>query len=75
MIRQTWKSTWPAVVLLVLAAQASRAELLAGPGTYLPTRKAIRGGHYSAVVHSSLVGAEGGQILVDRTVSLINSIL
>ena len=47
---------------------------LAGPGTYLPTEKAIRGGHYSAVVHSSLVGPEGGNVLVDRTVSIIDSL-
>ncbi len=47
---------------------------LVGPGTYVPTEKAVRGGHYSAVVHSSLVGPEGGQVLVDRTVELINSI-
>jgi hypothetical protein len=47
---------------------------LVGSGTYLPTEKAVRGGHYSAVVHSSLVGPEGGQILVDRTVELINSL-
>ena len=47
---------------------------LVGPGTYLPTEKAIRGGHYSAVVHSSLVGPEGGNVLVNRTVSIINSL-
>ncbi len=47
---------------------------LAGPGTYLPTEKAVRGGHYSAIVHSNLVGPEGGQVLVDRTVQLIDSI-
>ncbi len=47
---------------------------LAGPGTYLPTAKAVRGGHYSAIVHSSLVGPEGGQMLVDRTVALIDSL-
>lgn len=47
---------------------------LVGPGTYLPTEKAVRGGHYSAVVHSSLVGPEGGNILVDRTVNVINSL-
>lgn len=47
---------------------------LVGPGTYLPTEKAIRGGHYSAVVHSSLVGPEGGDVLVDRTVNIINSL-
>jgi hypothetical protein len=46
---------------------------LAGPGTYLPTAKAIQGGHYSAIVQSNLVGPEGGQLLVDRTVELINS--
>jgi len=46
---------------------------LVGPGTYLPTAKAVRGGHYSAVVHSSLVGPEGGQVLVDRTVAVIES--
>jgi len=47
---------------------------LVGPGTYLPTEKAIRGGHYSAVVHSSLVGPEGGNVLVDHTVNTINSL-
>jgi hypothetical protein len=47
---------------------------LAGPGTYLPTAKAVRGGHYSAIVHSNLVGPEGGQFLVDRTVELIDAL-
>jgi len=47
---------------------------LVGPGTYLPTEKAIRAGHYSAVVHSSLVGPEGGNVLVERTVNIINSL-
>ena len=47
---------------------------LVGTGTYLPTDKAIRGGHYSAVVHSSLVGPEGGKVLVDHTVNAINSL-
>jgi len=47
---------------------------LVGPGTYLPTEKAIRGGHYSAIVHSSLVGPEGGNILVNRTLNIINSL-
>ena len=46
---------------------------LVGPGTYLPTERAVRGGHYSAIVHSSLVGPEGGQVLVDRTVELIDA--
>ncbi|UCC97532.1 MAG: hypothetical protein JSW66_17020, partial [Phycisphaerales bacterium] len=47
---------------------------LVGQASYLPTEKAIRGGHYSAVVHSSLVGPEGGTVLVDRTVNVINSL-
>jgi len=47
---------------------------LAGPGTYLPTETGVQGGHYSAVVHSSLVGPEGGQVLVDRTVEVIDSL-
>ena len=47
---------------------------LAGPGTYLPTEKAIAGGGYSAVCQSNVVGAEGGQILVDRTVALIDAL-
>ena len=47
---------------------------LVGPGTYLPTEKAVRGGSYSAIVESNVVGPEGGQILVDRTVELINSL-
>jgi len=47
---------------------------LVGEGSYLPTERAVRGGHYSAVVHSSLVGPEGGDVLVDRTVNVINSL-
>lgn len=47
---------------------------LAGSGTYLPTERAVQGGHYSAVVQSNLVGPEGGQALVDRTVELINAL-
>jgi hypothetical protein len=46
---------------------------LAGPGTYLPTEKAVKGGSYSAIIESFNVGPEGGQMLVDRTVDLINS--
>lgn len=46
---------------------------LAGPGTYLPTARAVKGGHYSAIVHSNQVGPEGGQVLVDKTVELIDA--
>ncbi|WP_406698159.1 hypothetical protein V5E97_04825 [Singulisphaera sp. Ch08] len=47
---------------------------LAGPGSYLPTERAVRGGGYSAIVESNLVGPEGGQVLSDETVNLINSL-
>ncbi|MEO9005388.1 MAG: hypothetical protein ABI288_11660, partial [Ginsengibacter sp.] len=47
---------------------------LAGPGTYLPTAKAVAGGSYSAIVQSNLVGPEGGKMLVDRTVNLIDGL-
>jgi len=47
---------------------------LVGSGTYLPTEKAVKGGGYSAIIQSNLVGPEGGQILVDRTVELINEL-
>jgi len=45
---------------------------LAGPGTYLPTEKAIRGGGYSAVCQSNSVGAAGGKILVATTLEMLN---
>lgn len=42
---------------------------LAGPGTYLPSARAARGGGYSAIAESNEVGPEAGQVLVDHTVS------
>ncbi len=47
---------------------------LAGPGTYLPTERAVRGGGYSAVIQSSRVGPNGGQALVDQTVAAIKQL-
>ncbi len=54
------------------ALQTFVVQLAAGTGSYLPTEKAVRGGGYSAIVQSTLVGPEGGQVLVDHTVQLIN---
>lgn len=45
---------------------------LAGPGTYLPSAKAMAGGGYSAVCQSNVVGPEGGQILVDKTLEIMD---
>ncbi|MEA1949951.1 MAG: hypothetical protein U9N87_01085, partial [Planctomycetota bacterium] len=47
---------------------------LTGPGSYLPTAEAAKGGGYSAIVESNLVGPKGGQILVDRTVEELNKL-
>lgn len=46
---------------------------LAGPGSYLPTEPAVRGGGYSAIAESNQVGPEGGQVLSDRTVEILNA--
>lgn len=59
------------------ALQTFIIQLTAGSGgihmgTYLPTEKAEKGGGYSAVIQSCVVGHEGGQILVDRTVKMID---
>ena len=47
---------------------------LAGPGSYVPTARAVRGGGYSAIAESNLVGPQGGQELVERTVEAINAL-
>lgn len=47
---------------------------LSGPGTYVPTPRAAQGGGYSAIAESNVVGPEGGQILVERSVKLINTL-
>jgi hypothetical protein len=47
---------------------------LAGPGTYLPTARAVLGGGYSAIPESNVVGPEGGQELVERTLEQISSL-
>lgn len=45
---------------------------LSGPGTYLPSVRAAKGGGYSAVIQSNVVGPEGGQMLVNRTLEVLN---
>ena len=56
------------------AAQTFVIQLAGGePHCYLATERAIGGGGYSAVVQSNLISPNGGQILVDRTVELIDS--
>jgi hypothetical protein len=47
---------------------------LTGSGGYLPTPRAVAGGSYSAIIQSSRVGPEGGQVLVDETVKAFNAL-
>ena len=54
------------VVLVQLSSNAS--------GGYLPTRKAIEGGSYSAKPVSTQIGPEGGDELVEATITAINSL-
>jgi len=60
------------------ALQTFVIQLTAGTGaagaSYLPTEKAVKGGGYSAVIQSDWVTPEGGNLLVDRTVNLINNL-
>jgi len=47
---------------------------LAGSGTYVPTQSAADGGGYSAIPASNSVGYQGGQVLTDETIELLNSL-
>ncbi|MGI6416711.1 MAG: hypothetical protein ACOX1P_13650 [Thermoguttaceae bacterium] len=45
----------------------------ASSGTYLPSERAVKGGGYGAVIQSNVVGPEGGQMLVEETLKMINA--
>jgi hypothetical protein len=47
---------------------------LTGPGTYLPTERGMAGGAYGAVIQSNTVGPEGGRVLVERTLEMMNEL-
>ncbi len=47
---------------------------LAGPGSYLPTSRAVANGGYGAVIQSSKIGPKGGKVLVDQTVDALKSL-
>ncbi len=47
---------------------------LTGGSTYLPTSRSIAGEGYGAVPASILIGPEGGQELVEKTLEMINSL-
>lgn len=47
---------------------------LTGSGGDLPSARAVRDGGYGAVIQSSRIGPEGGQVLVDRSVEAIKAL-
>lgn len=53
------------------AAQTIIIQLACDGGSYLPTERAERGGHYSAFVSSGWTGHVGGALLVNTTVETI----
>lgn len=47
---------------------------LAGPGSYIPSRRSTKGGGYGSVPASNPIGPDGGQILADKTITLLRSL-
>ena len=58
------KSLSPAVQTLVV-------QLTSDCAAYLPTRRAVAGGGYSARIVDGVVGPEGGDVLVNETVKIL----
>ena len=58
------KARSPAVQTLVV-------QLTSGCAAYLPTRRAVTGGGYSARIVDGVVGPEGGDVLVNETVNTL----
>ncbi len=56
------------------AVQTFLIQLATSSGGYLPTEKAVKGGHYSAELVDNIVGPEGGKALVHATVAAINAL-
>jgi hypothetical protein len=57
-------------------SQATQTFILqmSGFGSYLPTARAQAAGSYSAIPQSNIIGPEGGQMLVDKTVEIIDEL-
>jgi hypothetical protein len=54
------------------ARQTFIVQLCGDTGGYLPTEEALPGGGYSAMANH--IGPEGGQVLVNKTVNMINAL-
>ncbi len=53
------------------ATQTSIVQLTSECGAYLPTERAVQGGGYSARIDDGMVGPEGGRVLVEETVRML----
>ena len=56
------------------ALQTFVIQLAAGAKGYLPTEKAVQNGSYSANIQTNMVGPEGGHVLVNYQLKLINDL-
>ncbi len=56
------------------AIQTMVVQLTSGCAAYLPTRRAVVGGSYSARIVDGVVGPEGGDLFVDETVKTLGEI-
>ena len=57
------------------AEQTFLVQLANGIDGYIPTKRAEKGGHYSAFVASGVVGPAGGEMMVRETVKVINELM
>lgn len=56
------------------ARQTFVVQLACDAGGYVPTRRAVAGGSYGAMIWNGDVGPDGGDMLVDRTVQTIDTL-
>ncbi len=56
------------------ATQTVVVQLTGDSPAYLPTERAVTGGGYSARIDDGVVGPEGGRVLVEETVRLLNEL-
>jgi hypothetical protein len=56
------------------AALTLLAQLADDRGRYLPTRRAVAGGAYGSRIADNLVGPEGGDVLVEKTIAAISGL-
>ena len=54
------------------ATQTVVVQLTSDCVAYLPTERAVAGGGYSARIVDCVVGPEGGKVLVNETVKVLN---